>query len=457
MIAVSMSALFAGSPLSVAEPYGDDDGGSSYDSGATNDAPAGSGTRDQPSEGGNPQPAGGGMQQEPSDGGMQEQPASGGTQQEPSGGMTEQPGSGGMPQDPGAGMNTEPGGGGMNTEPGGGGMNTEPGGGGMNTEPGGGGGMNSEPGGGGMNTQPGGGGMNTESGGGLATSSEVKASPEDVATANKAPVVDVVSTTVSTEEVTTYYQSIESTFTSSTYSTSSTLTSPISRWNSNWVGYDRFYRPVFTNPYASPMQVVYDYGGRPQSFTIAPLQRAAIDVPTAGIYNFTSMTRPASGPPTNVSVGSFSGGGYQPAPGQTPPQKPAEPASIKNALVRVKFTQGASDPFRVTSLTDLGKDPSLNNATKVLLDGEVPAWGEWSKNDNGEAMFDITETQLMPGIRPPAQEPLPGYKVKLAATSEASSWVDRNKTAVVVGGALAGAFALIGVGLVALRRRREAE
>jgi hypothetical protein len=123
----------------------------------------------------------------------------------------------------------------------------------------------------------------------------------------------------------------------------------------------------------------------------------------------------------------------------------------------VRFAQGVSDPFRVASLTDLGKDASVANATKVLLDGEVPAWGEWSTNDKGEAMFEITETQLMPGIRPPAQEPLPGYKVRLTATAQSGSWIDRNKTAVVISGAVAGALALAGVGLVVLRRRRDVE
>jgi hypothetical protein len=394
-VAISLSALFAGTPSSFAEPYGDDDGGSSsYDNGAIQDAPSGGGISTTS--------PGGGMQQEPSGSGTQEEPGS-------------------------AGMHGEPGsGGGMNTEPGGG-----------------------------MNTEPGAGdGMNTDSNGGQATPVEVEAPKESVAAAGKSVAADVVSTSVSTEEVTTYYESIESIFTSSTYSTSSTLRSPISQWNSNWVGYDRFYRPVFTNPYPNPMQVIYDYGGTPQRFTIPPLQRAALDVPNPGVYSFTAMTKPDSGPPANISVGSFSGGGYQPTPGQAPPQKPAEPASIKNALVRVKFATGASDPFRVASLTDLGKDASVNNAIKVLLDGEVPAWGEWSKNGNGEAMFEITQTQLTPGLRPPAQAPLPGYNVKLASTTESGSWIDRNKTAVVIGGALAGALALVAVGFVALRRRR---
>ena len=375
-VAVSLSALLAGAPVSIADPYEDDDGGSSYSS----------------DEG-----SGGGMDEgEPSGGGMDE---------------------------------GEPSGGGMDAgEPGGGGMDAgEPGGGGMGT---------GEPGGGGM-LQP----------------SLSEASPGDVATASVAEVVTVSTTEATTEEISSYESLIESAFTSSSYSTSSTLISPVRAWNSKWISYDRFYRPVFTNPYASPLQVVYDYGGRPQTFTVPPMQRAVIDVPNSGVYSFTGVTRPNSGPPSNVSVGSFSGGGYQPAPGQAPPQKPTGPKPIRNALVQVSYAGGKSEPFRVTSLTDLGKDSAMSGAEKVLLDGEIPAWGQWAKSPKGEKMFEITETQLMPGIKPPGQEPLPGYKIQLVNAESSSSWFDRNKTLVlgVAGGS--GVLALIAVALLVVRRR----
>ena len=376
-VAVSLSALLAGAPISVADPYEDDDGGSSYSS----------------DEG-----SGGGM-----DGG-----------ESYGGGMDE----------------GEPSGGGMGEgEPSGGGMDEG--------EPSGGGGMA---------------GSESE-GGGMLQPSLSEASTEDVATASSAEVVAVTTTEATTEEISSYQSVIESTFTSSTYSTGTTLSSPVRAWNSKWIGYDRFYRPVFTNPYPSPLQVVYDYGGRPQTFTIPPLQRAAIDVPNAGVYSFTGVTRPASGPPTNVSVGSFSGGGFQPAPGQAPPQKPTGPKPKKNALVQVSYAGGKSEPFRVRSLADLGKDAAMNGAEKVLLDGEIPAWGQWAKSPKGEQMFEITETQLMPGIKPPGQDPLPGYKIQPVTAETSTSSFARNKSLVLGVAAGSGVLALIAVALLVVRRR----
>ncbi|HPY23703.1 MAG TPA: hypothetical protein PLK19_05210, partial [Mycobacterium sp.] len=324
-------------------------------------------------------------------------------------------------------------------------------------EPSGGGMGEGEPSGGGMGEgEPsGGGGMagSESEGGGMLQPSLSEASTEDVATASSAEVVAVTTTEATTEEISSYQSVIESTFTSSTYSTGTTLSSPVRAWNSKWIGYDRFYRPVFTNPYPSPLQVVYDYGGRPQTFTIPPLQRAAIDVPNAGVYSFTGVTRPASGPPTNVSVGSFSGGGFQPAPGQAPPQKPTGPKPKKNALVQVSYAGGKSEPFRVRSLADLGKDAAMNGAEKVLLDGEIPAWGQWAKSPKGEQMFEITETQLMPGIKPPGQDPLPGYKIQLVSAESSTSWFDRNKSLVLGVAAGSGVLALIAVALLVVRRR----
>jgi hypothetical protein len=227
----------------------------------------------------------------------------------------------------------------------------------------------------------------------------------------------------------------------------------VALWNSGWISYDRFYRPVFTNPYRTPLSVVYTSGGQPQVVTVPPLQRAAVNVPSTGVYNFTAMTRPDSGPATNLSAGSFSGGGYEPAPGQAPPQPPASLNTQKNVLVQVKFDRGTSAPFRVKTLTDLGADPAVNNTTKVLLDEEIPAWGRWSKTDKGEALFVINQTQTLPGINPPAQEPLPGYNVKLTA-AEKTSWIDKNKTLLISVAVGAGVLALAGVGFILLTRRK---
>ena len=437
--AVTLSALFTGTPVSHAEPYGDDD-----------DA----GTSQTSDDGGGMSESGGGMNtDEPSGGGMNTDEPSGGGMESPGGGMEE----------PGGGMNTdESPGGGMNTdEPSGGGMGEPSGGGGMNTDESPGGGMNTdEPSGGGMGEPSGGGGMNTDEpgGGGMMQPSESEAPAQDVATAKAAAVVSASSVEATSEEISSYRESIESTFTSSSFTTSSVLSSPVTQWNSRWLSYDPLYRPVFTNPYQIPLQVMYDYGGKPQLFTVPPLQRAALDVPTPARRRVAGCTRPASRPASDVSVGSFSGGGFQPAPGQAPPQKPAGLKTIKNALVQVKFASGTSDPFRVSLLNDLGKDDAVSGATKVLLDGEVPAWGQWVKSGKGEDMFQITETQLLPGVKPPAQDPLPGYKIKLAAAQRSStSWLDQNKTLLIGVGAGAGLLALAAIGFALARRRGSAD
>jgi hypothetical protein len=332
----------------------------------------------------------------------------------------------------------------------------DPSGGGMETEaPGG--GMETEAPGGGMETPAPGGGMQTEEPGGGMRSSQDDAPQTDVTTAEDTKAVQTYSEVVTSEEITQYSESIKQTFSKGNYSKGGNrLRSPVKRWNSKWTGYDHFYRPVFTNPYSTPMKVLYRADGKQQELTVPPMQKAVLSTRMKpGVYSFTSSTGPENGPPTNVAVGSFSGGGFKPRPGQEPPQKPPVRQAINNPLVQVKFTQGTSAPFRVTSLTDLGKDPSVNNLTRVLLDGEIPAWGEWGKTDKGEALFSITETQLLPGVKPPAQEPIPGYDIKLvSSTKKTQSWFESNKIIITIAGAAAGLLALIGVALVVLKRRK---
>ncbi len=422
-VAVSMSALFAGTAVAAADPFGDDDGGGSSFSGGDD----GGSVPEAPSGGGVEEPSGGGLHEEP--GGVEE----------PSGGVHDEPG--GTHDEPG-GTHDEPGGG-PHDEPGG----AEPAPGGTHDEPGG-----TQASGGGTNEAPG--TQAPSADGGIVEPAEPDVTREDVTTAESSEVTTTTSTEVTSEEVTTYQESVSTTVSTSTLTTGMTLSSPVTLWNSSWISYDRFYRPVFTNPYRTPLSILYDYGGRTQVFTVAPLQRATLNVPNTGTYNFTAMTRPASGPATNLSVGSFSGGGYEPAPGQAPPQKPAPVKTQKNVLVQVKFDRGQSEPFRVKSLTDLGKDPANNNAIKVLLDEEVPAWGQWSKTDKGEAVFVINETQLLPGIQRPGQEPLPGYNVKLTAASESTSWIDKNKTVLISVAVAAGVLALAVVGFMLVSRRR---
>ena len=75
----------------------------------------------------------------------------------------------------------------------------------------------------------------------------------------------------------------------------------------------------------------------------------------------------------------------------------------------------------------------------------------------GRDMFQITETQLLPGVKPPAQDPLPGYKIKLAAAQHSdTSWLDRNKT-LLIGAGAGQAFSPSRLSASSARRRRGAE
>jgi hypothetical protein len=421
-VALSAAALFAGVPVGFADPYDDDGGDSGIAEPAGGDEPAGA---DEPA-GGDEEPAGGGAE-EPAVGdeppGAEQEPADGDAPavgDEPSGGGTEQ-----APGD-------EPAGG----EPAGG------------DEPSGAAPSGNEPAAG----EPAAG--DEPSGDDVLDATEPAAADADIATALASEAAIASSTVASSTEVSSFRESIESTISSSTVSTGTLLSSSVTQWNSAWISYDTFYRPVFANPYQDPLVVIYTYNGQAQTFTVPPLQQAVIDVRQAGVYNFTGASRPASGKASNVSVGSFSGGGFKPAAGQAPPQKPASLKVIKNALVQIKFQRGSSAPFRVSSLTDLGKDAAVGGATKVLLDSEIPAWGQWSKNQKGEALFQITETQLLPGVNPPGQDPLPGYKVQLVASDSAASgsWLQRNK-AVAIGVAV-GVVVLAAVALTLVMRRR---
>ena len=59
----------------------------------------------------------------------------------------------------------------------------------------------------------------------------------------------------------------------------------------------------------------------------------------------------------------------------------------------------------------------------------------------------------MPGIKPPGQDPLPGYKIQLVSAESSTSWFDRNKSLVLGVAAGSGVLALIAVALLVVRRR----
>jgi hypothetical protein len=281
-------------------------------------------------------------------------------------------------------------------------------------------------------------------------------SQEDFDEAHSADVLGVDSTTASETEVNELTESLESVV-SSTTTTTSTWSSNVSQWNSAWIGYDDWYRPVFTNPYSTTLQLIYPYDDGTRIFEVPPMQRAVLTVPDADVYNFTAVNRDPSGKPVTVSTGSFTGGGYQPTPGQPPPAKPLPPTTFKNVLVQLKYDDKLSKPFRVKTLADLGDDPSVGGH-RALLDDETPVWGTWTKTAGGERLFEVTSTNQLPGITKPSQGPVPGYQVQLtsneaAATPAEKTWMKPLVIAAAVGGVLA-------VGVVAFvlagRRRKRA-
>jgi hypothetical protein len=253
---------------------------------------------------------------------------------------------------------------------------------------------------------------------------------------------------------------VESTLTTTTSSSSTTTSSSwsqsVTSWSSSWVSYDTYYRPIIVNPYQTPLQVVYTYDDGPRIITVDPLQRVVVDAKTPGVYSFTALTMKDPKTVATASVGSFSGGGYKPAPGQPPPAKPAAPKSFDNVLVQIRYAAESSKPFRVKKLYDLGDDPSVGGARRVLLDGEVPAWGQWTKTSNGEALFAITKTQELPGLNAPAEGPLPGYKVQLLANEHSAKHSVWDGVWIWVGIAAAGVVVAGGIvfAVVTSRRRK---
>ncbi|KUI16244.1 hypothetical protein AU193_15880 [Mycobacterium sp. GA-1285] len=278
-----------------------------------------------------------------------------------------------------------------------------------------------------------------------------EASQADFDEAQGADAVDVDAPTVSETEVTEITESLES-FTSTT-TTTSTWSSQVTQWNSRWTGYDRWYRPVFTNPYSTPLQVIYPYGDTTRVFEVPPSGRAVLTAPSPGVYSFTAVNRDPSGKPVTVSTGSFSGGGYRPAPGQPPPPKPKPPTTFQNVLVQLKYKDGESKPFRVKTLADLGDDPSVGGH-RVLLDEETPAWGRWTKTGGGERLFEITSTQQLPGLTEPSQGPLPGYQVQLTHSETTAPGQDSWVKPVAIGAGIAGVLAIGAVVYFLLSGRR---
>ena len=283
-----------------------------------------------------------------------------------------------------------------------------------------------------------------------------EASQEAFDEAHSAGAVDVESTEASESEITEMTETLESFESSTTTTSSSTWSSGVSQWNSSWTGYDNWYRPVFTNPYSTPLDMYYWYDNATRLFEVPPMGRAVLTAPDAGVYNFTAVNKDPSGKPVTVSTGSFTGGGYKPAPGQPPPAKPAPLSTFKNVLVQLKYNDKLSKPFRVKTVADLGDDPTVGGH-RVLLDNETSVWGTWTKTAGGERLFEVTSTNQLPGLTQPSQGPVAGYQVQLTSSEESTaapakkSWVKP----VIIVAAVAGVLVIGGIAFLLAGRRRK--
>lgn len=283
------------------------------------------------------------------------------------------------------------------------------------------------------------------------------------------PPVNADPTTATPQDIDTMRSSIMSSF-----SEDSSWSSQVSTWNSSWLSYNTYGLPVLFNAYAAPMQVFYTYGGATRTVTIPPQQRVALPATTPGRYGFTSVVRGPQGGVSHVSVGSFTagGGGGHPAPGQgasapapsTPAPASSAPAPAssapasqpqRNVWVQLNYSTGTSQPFRVGSLTDLGEDSAVG-ADRVLIDGSVSAWGEWSKNADGSAQFEVSKIEQLPGLTAPSEAPLPGYDVSLVSKeSSATTGVTKVLPWVALAAGALGLGSAGGALLMGRRRRAE--
>ena len=221
------------------------------------------------------------------------------------------------------------------------------------------------------------------------------------------------------------------------------------------VAYDKFSRPVLSNPYNSPMKIVYVYDGAPTVVEILPFSSVVLNVAKIAAYSFTAIVADAANTARNIAVGNFLGGGYEPAIGQPPPPPPPVFNTVQNVPVQVKYTGATYQPFRVKNIVDLGIDP-IHGERKVLLDGTTPAWGTWAQSPTGAQQFEIHKTQQLPGLTAPAQAPLPGgYDLKLLSSEAPSGTTPRDVYLIVVVGIVAvlGLGGLV-LGLVMNRRRQ---
>jgi hypothetical protein len=193
----------------------------------------------------------------------------------------------------------------------------------------------------------------------------------------------------------------------------------VRQWDRDWVQYDDYYRPILCNPYHDTVKVVYVYQYETRIVVVPPLGSVVLDALDYGAYNFTALLADPVGTAANVAVGSFFGGGYDPAEYPAPPPPPPPLVSYDDVPVVVSYRQATYEPFRVRQVVDVGDDAGYGEH-KVLLDGVTPVWGQWTQTADGQRQFEVHKTQRFPGLEDPQEGPLPGdYQLRLANTASA--------------------------------------
>jgi hypothetical protein len=230
----------------------------------------------------------------------------------------------------------------------------------------------------------------------------------------------------------------------------------VRQWRQDWVEYDRYYRPVFFNPYHDPVRIVYVYRYAPRIVIIPPLARIVLEVAEFAAYSFTAVVLNAVNTAVDVAVGTFFGGGYYPGVGLPLPPPPPPVLRYDNVPVQVRYSNGIYQPFRVQRLIDVGDDPRFGER-KVLLDGSTPAWGVWTQTPAGDRQFEVHRTQQFPGLDDPQEAPLPGgYQLRLAS-QEPSRELDAKDIYVLSCAAVVAAMGFSAIALSTWLRRRRPE
>jgi hypothetical protein len=242
----------------------------------------------------------------------------------------------------------------------------------------------------------------------------------------------------------------------------------VRQWRPEWVEYDRFYRPIFLNPFRAPVRIVYIYDFRPRILYIPPLARIVLDVARYAAYSFTAMilnpinaavdlAQDVVATAANIAIGSFFGGGYVPRAGLPLPPPPPPVLRYDNVPVLVRYAQRTYEPFRVRRIVDVGDDRQYGGR-KVLLDGVTPAWGQWTQTANGERQFEVHKTQQFPCLDTPQEGPLPGdYPLRLASDETSTGGFTGRDVFLFVAAGVIGTlgFGAIGMAFFLGRRRPE--